>query len=424
MSGDSRTIERATEWLGRATDRRFFLAVFIPVAAVYLATTTWGIGINIDPLTNTYTAWALGTSGTPIVDEYQVPDTHRTFLTWLGAHDQGGSISTYPPGAAVVAAPLYAAFARDLDESTLRRTAAEVEDLDPITVVHPEVWPGSVAAALSAAAGVGFLGLTFRSLTTTSGAIAGSAVVAFGTSVWGVASDALWQHGPSLMWLCLSIWLAQSQRWWGAGFALAAALMSRQLTGVVAAAIGIGAAIGHRSFGPMIRVGLASSLGAVGLSAWYWRWFGTPAPWGARDAQIESAVTAPIADVTFAGDIGGPFSLLENQLLGLFDLRFGVFVLTPILLVALIGVPKAWRIAPATVRAAFVGGIVYYLVQHRIQIYAHSGYLGYRYPLEAFVAMAPMWFLAALSAFDRVPLPSRWAVGISVAIHAVLAVLG
>ena len=228
----------------------------------------------------------------------------------------------------------------------------------------------------------------------------------------------------SLLWLSLGLWLALSERWWSAGLAFAAAILSRQLTGVIAAAVGIGAAIGLRSLVPVVRVGLTSSLGVGFLSLWYWRWFDTIAPWGLRGGQAEAAVRGATSSGSFSGDVGGPYSLIENQLRGLVDLRFGVLVLTPMLLVALLGFRPGWSKAPSVARAAFVGGLVYYLTQHRIQIFAHFGYLGYRYPLEALAAMSPILFLSAREAWARFRLPALVGAGGSVAIHAVLAVLG
>lgn len=423
MQGAGERLRGLVDWASSGNDRRFFLAVFLPVAAIYLATTSWGIDVNIDVMTNTYTAHSLGTSGSPVVTGYEVPESHRTYISWLTPVEDG-YISSYPPGAALLAAPLYAVIDRDLNRGTLYRDAAEVSHLEPIPVSYPDVWPGSVVAALSSAAAIGFLGLTFRLIGSPQSALIGAYVAAFGTSVWSVAADGLWQHGPSLMWLALGIYLSNKERWWGAGLAFGATILTRQLTGVVAAVIGIGLAIRRRSLRPMVGIGVASSLGLGLLSLWNGAFLGTAAPWGIRSSQASGLVSSEWVGVRFSGDVGGGIGLFENQLRGAFDPTHGFAVLSPLFVVCAFFLIKAWKEAGPANRWAAVGGLLYYITQHRITIYAHFGYLGYRYPLEALMASAPLWFLAYRHAYRWSRLVPPAAIAASVLAHAAFAIVG
>ncbi len=421
MGGLAERGRRWLEWNSGSSDRRFFLAVFLPVAAVYVATTTWGINGNVDVITNTYTAWSLGTSGSPLVQGYEPPADLQTWIAFLTPHPEGGAISSYPPGAPLIAAPLYAVAARDLNTGTFSRWDPD-GTVVTIPLGFPDIWPGSIVSALTSAAAIGFLGLTFRRIDDPNSALIGAYVAAFGTSVWSVAADALWQHGPSLMWLSLAIYLTHNERWWGAGLAFAAALATRQLTGVIAAASGLGVAVFERRWRPVWRVGLTASTGLLAVSAWFWRWWDTPAPWGLRSDQASMMVGADAGVLT--GDFASGVAWWQNALLGAFEPGHGFLVLSPFFLVAIPGLRRAWAIAPAAAKASALGGIAYYLIQHRIQIYAHDGYFGYRYPLEALMASAPLWFLAFRSSLNRYPRTGAFAVKVAIGAHAVFAVLG
>ena len=88
-----------------------------------------------------------------------------------------------------------------------------------------------VTADLLASLSVLFLFLAVRRLGRTGGeALFFALIYAFATEVWAVASRGLWQHGPSLLFLCASFWLILSRdrrRTALAGLTLALAVVSR-----------------------------------------------------------------------------------------------------------------------------------------------------------------------------------------------------
>ncbi len=81
---------------------------------------------------------------------------------------------------------------------------------------------------------------------------------------------------------------------------------------------------------------------------------------------------------------------------GFFDLRRGFLVWSPFLLVLLPGLPAGWRAAPAWVRSAAVGGLVYLLLQYGANRFSGGdGHFTYRYPLEMLTAASPLLVLSA-----------------------------
>jgi hypothetical protein len=64
----------------------------------------------------------------------------------------------------------------------------------------------------------------------------------------------------------------------------------------------------------------------------------------------------------------------------------------------------AWRAAPAWVRGSAIGGVIYLLIQYKLNRFNDaSAVVGYRYPLEALVALAPLLFLSYIAWVKR-----RW----------------
>lgn len=100
--------------------------------------------------------------------------------------------STYPVGAAVLAAPIYVALVPFIgfDEFRDYRIA------------------GKIAASLMVALSAGFVFSCLRRVCRFSAALLLTAFYAFGTTAWTIASQALWQHGPALACLSIALWLA------------------------------------------------------------------------------------------------------------------------------------------------------------------------------------------------------------------------
>lgn len=132
----------------------------------------------------------------PLLDEPGADPrtTLRRQMAWTSAilTERGHLRSLYPVGAAVLAAPVYAvrlAFGPLRHFADYRATA-------------------KTAAALIAALSAGFVFLALLRFTNRRTAACLALVYALGTSVWVIASQALWQHGPALLCLAIGVWAA------------------------------------------------------------------------------------------------------------------------------------------------------------------------------------------------------------------------
>lgn len=120
---------------------------------------------------------------------------------------QGHLYSTFPSGTTFVAAPILAILdtfptltgRRELTETTLQRYLATHEPDAVIFQVEQR------AASLIVALNVLAVFALARRYLPVAQSIALSAIFAFATPAWSVASRALWQHGPSM--LCLTVTL-------------------------------------------------------------------------------------------------------------------------------------------------------------------------------------------------------------------------
>jgi hypothetical protein len=97
-----------------------------------------------------------------------------------------------------------------------------------------------------------------------------------------------------------------------------------------------------------------------------------------------------------------------------------LFVISPFLLVLLPGLPTAWKLAPAAIKGAAMGGGAYLLVQFYLQDSTGGDrFFGYRYPLEALVAAAPLMMIS----YQHWVRPSRFRTRLLVAGIAIAVVL-
>ena len=224
LGPDMRTIEpllfkKIDARLAVLPDGSYFLVILAPLLVVYLLTASWTTVKSPDPLTNAIAAWNLGTEGTVILDEHHGLENYSGQPTWI-VDSPDGPVSKFPPGAALLAAPLYAFWPGDGEIWTAddpRRW-----DDAPIDVLVPPLGPAVLISALSTALAISLAGLTARGFVGSLTAVAGSYVYGLGTGAWAVAADTLWQHGPAMLWLALGVWLASKDREWLSGVAFGA----------------------------------------------------------------------------------------------------------------------------------------------------------------------------------------------------------
>ena len=168
--------------------RRLFLLVAVPLFVLFLLTSNRAVPYHIDAFSNVLPAWSLGTSGRVYLPDHVVlvePDYFGNVPGWFlpGLVSQQAS-----PGAALLAAPLYAMWPRrccDLDRARLQSTRGGARR-DPV----PSFWPAR-SAAFSVALAAGFLAISFRPLAGGATALIAAYLAGLGTSAWSVAANEL-----------------------------------------------------------------------------------------------------------------------------------------------------------------------------------------------------------------------------------------
>lgn len=409
-------------WLENRSDREIFLVVFAPLLAVYLATATYGYPVINDAFSNSATAWSIGTKGTVYLDEFGGHEETYGFISWIVPAANDSIVSKYPPGAPLVAAPLYALWPEDPYPVTYQ--PGDIDEFwqevypalnQPVTRVLVPLVPGTIAAALSTAAAVGLLTVVFLRLGASSLQALGAAVVfGLGTSAWPVASDQLWQHGPAMFWIALALVLSTIHVL-GSGLAFAMAILTRPPLALIAAGSGLLGSWRERSPRSALLVGVGSLVGLLAFIAFNGVVFG--------DASISAGYGPVFQDNVVSGlDVGRYLRTIFDALL---SREVGLFVYSPFLLVLLPGLRAGWRVAPGWARGAALGGLLYLLVQYKANRATGGDFLGYRYPLEALVAAAPVLFLAyreGLAARSHLRRPLLLAIGVAILVQGLAAI--
>jgi hypothetical protein len=319
---------------GRTTTAAL-LSLFVVALAGYLANgRTLGAG---DTLPAAYLPWSLLRHGTFDLREF------RDLYEGAAARDfprldgmpyylqprNGHVLSAYGPWAGVLATPVYAPF-------VLSGVAP-----DPLWAARLEKLAASIMTALSAVV----LCQALARVTTLGWALVIALVYAFGTSSLSVSSQGLWQHGPSQLFLAMTLYcLARGrddERFLGvAGLPMAAAVALRatDLLLVLPAAAWIvvtrpraRARLVAWALVPTVAV-LAYHAAYVGLSDHGLG--GTSAPLWALFVQTPPA---------------------EGYLGVLVSPSRGLFVYSPVLALSLVGMVRAWRHGPAFARALALG---------------------------------------------------------------------
>lgn len=141
----------------------------------------------------------------------------------------------------------------------------------------------ATAALLTALAAVCFMCATRRALTGSvtrrrALAFAAGCTFAFATSAWSIASRAMWQHTPSLLFVAVSLWLGACLCWpgdrfgastriarsaaAGLGASLACAVVARPTNVWLAGALAVWVLVSRRSLAPWFGLGAAAVVGA------------------------------------------------------------------------------------------------------------------------------------------------------------------
>ena len=367
--------------VGRGLDRRPAVSAFLILAAVYLATASWTLPYHIDALANALTAWKLGTTGSVVLEEYRTVtgDGYFNVANQL-VETERGPVSKYPPGAALLAAPLYALAPDRVPVEAVYYEPTEggrQRRADPMEL--PALWPATLVAALVTAAAMGALAHSIRDIVGARWAWVGAVVAGLGTSLWSVAADSLWQHGPAALGIALGLMGMSRGRYLvgSAGFALA--VVTRPQTAIIVAVVGIWAAARDRSLMTLAKTGSIPGI-AAGAYLLFNRW--------AFGGMIEQNAGGYWVGGTLRRSWAGT---IEDLVGSLISPSHGVLVWSPFVALAIIGLWWAWKEAPWWMQAGAVAAVLYLLLQVRGNGYVGGeGFRWYRYQLESLVAFAPL----------------------------------
>ena len=335
-----------------------FLAFFL-----FLATASYaGTQIN-DAASALTSAWSVGQHGTldmsisPAPKAWAVPVADHLYSDRL-------------PGVIAWAVPFYALLGRPSE---------------------PTMFPTGAAVATAGALIVALSYLLFRRLAGPRTALAGTIVLALGTSTWSVSADALFPHGPDQVWLLAFMIALSSRRWWLAGLA-GAALVATRPTGAVALAVaGLWCSLKERRLAPAARIGVASSLGMAFLLVYNHALFGSWSLLAGSYTSFEKNVIGQGANYSPTH----PLQLLTNVAGFLVSPSRGLLVLSPFLLMLFPGLVRAWRVAPPWVQASAVAAGGYTVVQLWTNNFGGgAGFYGYRYALEPLTLASPLLVLS------------------------------
>ncbi len=182
-------IERISDWA-------IVILVFLVVLAGYLSSPNTDLS---DSVWSIHTAMSIIKQGNTDLDEY-TEITSKTDLEYTLETIGGHVYTTYPVGVSLVAVP----FVFVLDQLSARIWAFDLNEY--IRHTHPQGLELLIASFIVALTTV-FVYKIARLFLNRRYSLWVAFVFAFCTSAWSTASRALWQHGPSMLMLAISLYL-------------------------------------------------------------------------------------------------------------------------------------------------------------------------------------------------------------------------
>lgn len=389
------------------SDGSFFIAVVAVLIAFYIPTAKFDDPYHIDAAANIFTAWSLATQQTPFLDgfadltenDFESPGHH--IITGLDDRP----VSKYPPGAPLLAAPFYL-FSPGAPVETVKHMVDEGEIHGYVYPV-PSLVPGALVAAISSAVGVAALGVVIKRRHGWQIAAISVLGLGLGTTIWSIAANMLWQHGPNIMWLGLGLLAVDSSRFVLAGWGFAAAILTRPQTAVAIGVIGLLVAWKQRSVRTLAGIGLPAACGLFLYAYFNLKVFGEIVPHPAGGYWLAN----PTSGASYA----------EGLLRTFIDPERGVLLWTPVVGLAIPRLRQSWRNADALTKAAALAAIVYLLMQLRGNIWSGGdNFYAYRYAIEP-LFLSTLLLVPAIAAFAKASharhLLASFLLMLSVAIH-------
>ena len=262
----------------------------------------------------------------------------------------GHYVSKYPPGPAVLALPVYALPVIAGMPSTSK------------WIPHLE----KVSATLITALSVLFLFWALRELIAEKWAVLIAVVYAFGTSSFSVSSQALWQHGPSQLFLALALYFlvrgAEEDRYLPyAVFALASSVVMRPTDALIALPIGL--YLVHRYRHMLLKFAFFSLPPVTFFLSYNYLYYGnflTGHPSVVRSASWQMPFTEGISGL-------------------LFSPSRGLFVYSPILFLSVVGILIACSKGPSFLRYLSLGAPLVVLLYSKYSLWWGGHCYGPRY---------------------------------------------
>jgi hypothetical protein len=314
--------------------------LFLVVALVYVANgRTVGAG---DSLPARHLPFSLLREGNFDFDEfpllysgdavriYPVLDGVPYFLRYRDGH----YFSAYTPGPGILAVPVY--MLPVLAGVSAAAWASELEKVSAVAIT-----------ALS----VVFLFWALAELVSRRWALVLAVIYAFGTSSWSVSSQALWQHGPSQLFLtvllfCLVRGMKEERFFAYAGFAMSSAIVMRPTDALIA--LPVAACVLYTRPRSILRFGLFALPPMVGLLLYYARS-------GLADEGVWNTTTPVWAFFAQVPLVHGLAGLLMSP-------SRGLFVYSPVLLFSVAGLLWVALRGPVLLKATAVGVVLNVLV--------------------------------------------------------------
>lgn len=254
--------------------RRIAVVVFLTSLGVYLVN---GRPLpELDCVAAPYTAWSIVRHGS--LDLRYYPELNPHVGSTIRELSDGTRLAMRPPGSALAAVPVMAPLAVFCEQPPRPSIMAQL---------------GKLAAALSVALAAAVFYRLCRHLAP-SAACPATILFALGTSLWSVASQALWMHGPAALWLTVALYFlcgpvrGRAVSAAAAGLALGLAVLTRPTTAFFALA-SVLALLAQRRWRDLLRLCLGGAVPA-GVLVWFnWTVSGDPLRGGyAQDNWAES----------------------------------------------------------------------------------------------------------------------------------------
>lgn len=349
--------ERTGSW----RDVQHLALILVVLLPLFALNGRWGVEANVDAIAAAAPAWHLVEEGSFDLTAYAGENP------WFVLDEQGRYVSDRSPGLIVSAIPGYALW---------RQTSFSNA---PATMT-------ALLATIAAVLGVWWLG---RPVVGRSAAVIGALVLALGTTTWAISSGQLWPHGIGQLAAVLTLMSMAGGRETVAGLVGWLAVVVRPITAVYLAFTGLGESWRRKERWPAIALISAAALGGLTVLL-YNRWlFGEWTLHGGHSPGLTGGFSPP----------QGLLPYLENLASMLFSTQNGLFLLSPIVMVATLGAVHHRESIPGWARTAAVAAVAYLLVHAAFNRASGGAPVFYRYPLEALALASVALIVGAKSVY-------------------------